>query len=96
MGGVAYELRNLTGLALELRLIMWGTLALLMTLGLIAVLRRPRNGITSSEVEAGAGSLQLLELAGVSSLAQQGPVATGSAYEGAGGGFGGGGASGKF
>jgi hypothetical protein len=75
---------------------MWGTLALLISLGLIAVLRKPRNGITPSEVETGSGSLQLLELAGVSSLAPQAPAPNSPTYEGAGGGFGGGGASGKF
>ena len=96
IGCSAYELRNLTGLVLELRLILWGCLALLATLGLIVVLRKPRRGITSSEIATGSGSLQLLELAGVSALA---PPATASAnpeYQGAGGGFGGGGASGKF
>lgn len=96
LGCVAYELRNLTGLALELRLIMWGSLALLATLGLIAFLRKPRRGITSNEMETGSGSLQLLELAGVSTLAPPAAAATKPEFQGGGGSFGGGGASGKF
>ena len=93
---MGYELRNFTGLALEWRLILWGSIALLVTLVLNAWLRMPRNGITSNAVADGAESLQLLELVGVSSLGAQPTASAPSAYEGAGGGFGGGGASGKF
>lgn len=96
IGCVAYELRNLTGLALELRLIVWGSVALLTTLGLIVWLRKPRRGITSGEVEIGSGSLQLLELAGVSALTPPAAAPGNPEYQGAGGAFGGGGAAGKF
>lgn len=96
IGCVAYELRNLTGLALELRLIMWGGLALLTTLALIVLLRKPRRGITSSEIETGSASLQLLEVAGVSSLTPQAPASSRPEYQGGGGSFGGGGADGRF
>jgi hypothetical protein len=98
IGCIAYELRNLTGLPLELRLIMWGSLALLVTLTLIAMLRKPRNGITSTEIETGSGALQLLELAGVSSLTpvQQSFAPNQPGHQGGGGEFGGGGAGGKF
>jgi hypothetical protein len=96
IGCVAYELRNLTGLALELRLILWGSMALLAALGLMVFLRKPRNGITSSEVETGPGSLDLLELAGVSAITPAAAAHDKPGYQGAGGTFGGGGASGKF
>lgn len=102
IGCIGYEVRKLTGFALEYRLIMWGTLAMLTTLGLIVVLRKPRNGITSSEVDAGAGPFRLLEIASVSAMSAQAatvaPTPVQPEYEGAGGGgsFGGGGASGKF
>jgi uncharacterized membrane protein YgcG len=96
IGCVAYELRNLTGLALEIRLILWGSVALLTTLGLNVFLRKPRHGITSSEIETGPGSLELLELAGVSALTPSAITSTKPEYQGSGGAFGGGGASGKF
>lgn len=96
IGCLAYELRNLTGLPLELRLILWGSLALLTTLVLIVVLRKPRRGITSAEIETGSNSMQLLELAGVSALTPQTPASGGATYQGEGGGFGGGGAGGRF
>lgn len=95
VGCVAYELRSITGLALELRLILWGSVALLVTLGLIAYLREPRNGITSNEIASGPEALSLLELAGVSSLTPAASTAKPD-YQGAGGSFGGGGASGKY
>ncbi len=96
IGCVAYELRNLTGLTLELRLILWGSVALLVTLGLNVYLRKPRNGITSSEIETGSGSLDLLELVGASALTPPATAPADPRYQGAGGSFGGGGASGKF
>jgi hypothetical protein len=96
VGCLAYELRNLTGLPLELRLILWGSLALIATLSLNVVLRKPRRGITSAEIEGGAASMQLLELAGVSVMTPQAPASGSATYQGEGGGFGGGGASGKF
>lgn len=95
LGSVAYELRSITGLALELRLILWGSIALLVTLGLIVYLRKPRNGITSIEIASGPEALELLELVGVSTLTPA-TAAAKPEYQGAGGNFGGGGASGKY
>ncbi|MGC3982086.1 MAG: hypothetical protein QM808_12565 [Steroidobacteraceae bacterium] len=92
---VAYELRKLTGLTLELRLILWGSVALIITLGLIAYLRKPRDGITSDEVASGTQVLDLVELVGVSSLAPP-AVDAKPEYQGAGGDFGGGGASDRY
>ena len=58
VGCIAYELRNLTGLALEVRLIVWGSVALVVALALDRYLRTPRRGITTrrSPLAGGAGA----------------------------------------
>lgn len=92
-GCVAYELRDLTTLTLKMKLICWGTVALLLTLGLDRYLRTPRRGITSNQFAERKGSLDLLQLAGASALAPQSVQHSDAQFTGGGGRAGGGGAS---
>jgi hypothetical protein len=96
VGCVAYELRNLTALSLQVKLICWGSVALLLTLGLDRYLRTPRRGITSAKFAESNGSLDLLQLAGASTLAPQSAQHPDAQFKGGGGGGGGGGASGTY
>lgn len=91
----AWELRALTGLALELRLIVWGALLLLAGAALERYLRTPRAGITSLPGPSGDELADLLTTAGAAVLTPHAPPGT-RAFEGAGGRFGGGGASGEY
>jgi hypothetical protein len=95
-GCVALELRNLTTLSLQVKLIGWGSVILLLTLGLDRYLRTPRGGITSSKVEEDDGSFDLLQLAGAGALAPQSIHHPGPQFKGGGGAGGGGGASGSY
>jgi hypothetical protein len=99
---MAYELRNLTGLSLEARLILWGSAALLLSLGLGRYLRTPRGGITSNRVGEDDEFFDLLQLAGAGALAAQSAHEPRAAhvpraeFKGGGGTGGGGGASGAY
>jgi hypothetical protein len=98
---LAYELRALTGLALQWRLIMWGLLGLVTALLVERLLRTPRRGITSQDIEEPNPALQLAQLGSTTlATATANDAAAGTAPEkgvdGQGGGFGGGGASGRF
>jgi hypothetical protein len=95
-GCIAYELRNLTTLPLKFKLIVWGTTALLLTVGLNRHLRTPRRGITSKKFAEGSGSVDLLQLAGASALAPPTVPRPDAPFKGGGGTFGGGGASGNY
>lgn len=95
LGCAAFELRSMTILSREFYLVMWGSAVLLATLALIAYLRKPRSGITSAEIASGSEALELLELAGVSTLTPSATTAR-PEYQGEGGSFGSGGASGKY
>jgi hypothetical protein len=95
-GCIAYELRYLTGLSLKAKLMLWGTVALLLTLWLDRYLRKPRRGLTSENVVDNYGSLDLLQLAGVGALTSQATPSPGAGSKGGGGEFGGGGASGRY
>ncbi len=96
MGCVAYQLRVLTDLPLELKLLLWGSAALILALGLDRYLRRPRGGITSLQVSESTGALDLLQLAGASALSPSADAQTVSPLKGAGGNFSGGGAGGSY
>jgi hypothetical protein len=96
VGCVGYELRNLTGLSLKMRLICGGIATLFLTIGLDRYLRIPRRGITSSKVGENTGSLDLLQLAGAGTLASQSAQRPDPEFKGGGGTFGGGGASGTY
>jgi hypothetical protein len=93
---VAYELRGISGLSLEQRLILWGCVTLIGAVILDRYLRTPRRGITSQPLSAEASAWELLQLAGaaVTTPAQPSPQQPG--YEGGGGKFGGGGAGGHY
>lgn len=96
IGCVAYELRKLTSLSLEVKLIGWGSVVLLLTLILDRYLRMPRRGITSRCFEENEGSLELLQLAGASALTPQSIHHSDAQFKGGGGAGGGGGASGSY
>lgn len=96
IGCIAYELRYLTSLSIEMKLIGWGSLVLLLTIGLGRYLRTPRRGITSTQFEESKGSIDLLQLAGASALTPQTAQDQAAPFKGGGGGFAGGGASGKY
>ena len=94
---VAYELGDLAGLPLEMRLIAWGGVALVVALALDLHLRTPRAGITSARIGADAESLPRLELVGAGALAAPAPaVPEPAGFKGGGGRFDGGGAGGSF
>ena len=93
----AYELRRLSGLSLEARLIIWGSLLLLTSAFMERYLRVPRRGITSRPIRDAAVDTNLLSAAGAAALTPHGsPTGPSPSFEGRGGGFAGGGASGKF
>ncbi|HEY0745365.1 MAG TPA: hypothetical protein VGD63_01590, partial [Steroidobacteraceae bacterium] len=53
LGCVAYQLRELTALPPEVKLILWGSAALLLAVGLERYLRTPRRGVTSVQIGEG-------------------------------------------
>jgi hypothetical protein len=94
----AYELRQLTGLPLEARLIVWGCVLLLASITLEGYLRVARGGITSRPLRTEGHSAGILGIAGSAVLTPHSPppsVGT-SSFEGGGGSFGGGGASSRY
>jgi hypothetical protein len=95
-GCMAYELRNLTSLSLQVKLIGWGSVVLLLTLVLDRHLRTPRRGITSQRFEENDGPFDLLQLAGASALAPPSIQNPGPQFKGGGGAGAGGGASGSY
>jgi hypothetical protein len=96
VGCLAYQLRHLTGLSLEIRLIVWGSVALVVALSLDRYLRTPRGGITSSSAGAGPDAFGLLQLAGAAALTPAAAERPDPKFQGGGGRFDGGGASGGY
>lgn len=92
----AYELRSLTGLPLEARLILWGCVLLCASIALERYLRVTRGGITSRQVRDDGDSAGFLGMAGGAVLTPNSPPQRAPSLEGGGGRFGGGGASGEF
>jgi len=92
----AYELRRLTGLALETRLIVWGCVLLLVSIILDRYLREARGGITSRKVRDRDDSAEILGIAGSAVLTPHSPPKAEPSFEGGGGRFGGGGATGQY
>jgi hypothetical protein len=92
---VAYQLRDLTALPLKAKLILWGSIALLLALGLDRYLRTPRRGITSRQIGEGGNALDLLQWMGTASLSPK-AAPVDAPFKGGGGGFGGGGADGSY
>ena len=94
---LAYELRNVTGLPLEVRLVVWGSAALALAAVLDRYLRTPRQGITSIKLAADEESMGLLQSLGAASLTPHAAHAADPQFRGGGGaGGGGGGASGNY
>ncbi len=92
-----YELRALTGLSLEARLIIWGSVLLLVSIFLERHLRVARNGVTSRRLRNDEEPVGILEIAGSAVLTLSStPPQTTPPLEGGGGRFGGGGASGGY
>ena len=92
---VAYQLRDLTALPVKAKLILWGSVALLLALRLDRYLRTPRRGITSRQIGEGANALDLLQWVGTASLSPK-AAPVDAPFKGGGGGFGGSGADGSF
>jgi hypothetical protein len=93
----AYELRKLTGLSLEARLIVWGCALLLISVNLERYLHVPRRRITSRPLLEDKRSGGIPGLAGSAALTPLSPLPKPSpSFEGGGGRFGGGGASGSY
>ena len=97
--GLAVELHGALAIATEAWLILCGLVALAAGVALERYLRQPRNGVTSAALTTREGPIDLLQIAGAALLAKRtGPEAppTESTFEGGGGKFGGGGASGNY
>jgi uncharacterized membrane protein YgcG len=96
MACTAYEFRRFTGLSLEARLMLWGCVLLCASIALERYLRVARGGITSRQVRDEADSTGILGTAGSAVLTPQSAPQPAPSFEGGGGRFGGGGASGEF
>jgi hypothetical protein len=96
LGCVAYQLRDLTTLPLNLKLILWGSAALLAAMGLDRYLRTPRRGITSQQLSEGTAALDLVQWVGASALPPKAAPQADAPFMGGGGGFSGGGADGRY
>jgi len=93
----AYELRKLTGLSFEARLITWGSVLLVACAFFERYLRIPRRGITSRQLHDETVTAGLLRTAGAAVIAPHAaPAKASPSFEGHGGGFSGGGAGGKY
>jgi hypothetical protein len=95
LGCLAYQLRDLTTLPVKLKLIVWGSAALLAALGLDRYLRTPRRGISSQQFDQGSAALDLVQWIGAGALSPRAAPQT-APFKGGGGGFSGGGADGSF
>lgn len=99
LAALAVELRASIPVAMETWLIACGLVALVAGLVLDRYLREPRHGLTSASLTKGEGPLDLLQVAGTALLAHRATPEVPAAepgFEGGGGKFGGGGASGRY
>jgi|SRR5581483_2488952 len=92
----AYELRALTNLALQTRLILWGLVLMVISTILDRYLREARGGITSRKVRKMDDSAGVLGVLGSVVLTPHSPPKAAPSFEGGGGSFGGGGATGRY
>lgn len=92
----AYELRGLTGFALETRLIVWGCVLLLVSIILDRYLREARGGVTSRKVSDRDEWARILAIGGSAVLTPHSPSKSAPSFEGGGGSFGGGGATDRY
>ncbi|HYU26925.1 MAG TPA: hypothetical protein VEO74_17075 [Thermoanaerobaculia bacterium] len=96
LGCFAYEVRELSGLSLEARLIVWGSVLLGVSIAIERYLKTPRHGITSRPLRDDQLG-DLLQLAGTIAIAphhQKPPEQGGPQIESGGSSFGGAGAGG--
>jgi hypothetical protein len=93
---VAYQLRDLTALPLKLKLIVWGSAALLAAVGLDRYLRTARRGITSLQLSEGTTAMDLVQWVGAGALSPRATQQADAPFKGGGGGFSGGGADGRY
>ena len=99
VAALAVELRAAIPVAPETWLIICGVVTLFAGVALDRWLREPRNGLTSQPLTHREGPLDLLQLAGTALLAHRAapePTPVEPGFEGGGGKFGGGGASGGY
>lgn len=97
VGCLAYELRNLTGLTLEVRLMVWGGVVLAVVAELERYLRTPKHGITSRKAPGeDESSFDLLQIIGAAAVTPAAVHDGDSQFKGGGGRSGGGGASGAY
>lgn len=99
LGCFAYEVRDLTGMSLEARLVVWGSILLGVSIAIDRYLKTPRNGITSRQLKDDRLG-DLLQLAGTIVITPHEkppePVQGGPQLETGGSSFGGAGAGGNF
>jgi hypothetical protein len=100
LGCFAFEVRELTGMSLEARLIVWGSVLLGASIAIERLLKTPRNGFTSRQLHDDQLG-DLLQLAGTVVIAShekppEQPPAAGPQLETGGSSFGGAGAGGDF
>lgn len=93
---LGWSLRELTGLPLYGRMILWGGVLLALGFALDRGLRRPRAGITSSPLGPRSRLDDLAQVYGAAHVAPATIAPASASDEGHGGNFGGGGASGRF
>jgi hypothetical protein len=96
LGCVAYQLRDVTALPVKLKLIVWGSAALLAALGLNRYLRTARSGITALQLGKGSAALDLAQWIGAGALAPRAAAQGDAPFKGGGGSGGGGGADGSY
>ena len=97
LGCLAYEVRELSGLSLEARLIVWGSVLLGVSIAVERYLKTPRHGITSRQLRDDKLG-DLLQLAGTVAIAPHDKPAEhgGPRLESGGSSFGGAGTGGDF
>ena len=100
LGCLAFEARELTGMPLEVRLVVWGTLLLGVSIAVELYLRTPRKGITSRQLKDDKLG-DFLQLAGTFAITPHAKppeqsAAGGPQLETGGSSFGGAGAGGDF
>jgi len=93
---LAWSLRELTGMPLHGRMILWGSVLLVLGFALDRGLRRARGGITSASLGPRSRLDELAQVYGAAHVTPATIAPASPGVEGHGGSFGGGGASGRF
>lgn len=93
---LVYAMRELTGLPIPARMILGGSVLLALGFALDRGLRRPRRGVTSAPLGPRSRVTDLLQVYGSAHVTPAAVTPQAPAFEGQGGTYGGGGASGRF